>query len=79
MFGAATRDTLTPQPERSRLELTPHERDHRALCQAKLQGNRVKRRAIFPSHFNDSGHICGRKSGGLLCLQASILYQTVFN
>jgi len=54
--------TVTPQSERSPLELLTHQRDDRSFVQRKLGLDSLKGRTVLPGHLDDSGHVCSIKS-----------------
>lgn len=51
-------DSSAPVLEALGFEVGPHEFDDLGFRDAELELNRLKRRAIFPSHFNDSCDVC---------------------
>ena len=57
MFGAARLHAFAPHFEGAGLHLAAHEAHYGRFIQAKLHFNRLKGRAIFPSHLNDAGNI----------------------
>jgi len=54
MFGFAATHPLSPELERGRFQVLPHYSDHLWLGKPELKFNRLKGRAVFPGHFDDS-------------------------
>ena len=55
VFGDAPAHAFAPHAKRRWLHLRAHKINHGRFIQAKLNFYRLKRRAIFPSHFYYSG------------------------
>lgn len=57
MLGTAPSHALAPHFERAALHFFAHQCNHSRLVQPKLHFNRLKRRAVFPRHFNNARDI----------------------
>ncbi len=63
MFGGATGHAFAPHSKRAGLHIGAHEMDHRRLVQPISTFYGLKRRAVFPGHFDDSGGVTGGEDG----------------
>ena len=61
VLGHPAPHALAPHGKRAALDLRAHEIHHGRFIQTKLQLYGLKRRAVFPRHFDDAGNILWRQ------------------
>ncbi len=60
MLGLTAADPSTPELERGRLQLLPHQSNHLRFRESELKLDRLEGRAVLPGHFNDPIQIFAR-------------------